>query len=389
MLERKESSAAEHNGPDSKQYLAKQPLILALLSTLAILCFGAVSGLSSIYHAQRRNLGAQWFDRGEKDLRAARYSQAVAAFRTALLYSRDNYVFQLDLAQALLGEKRTEEASSYLMNLWEREPEDGLVNLELARIAAQKGQAEQALKYYHNAIYATWPSDRQEERQQTRLELIDYLLKIGERPQARSELIALAANAGDDPALQAQLGDLFMKAQDYADALAAYRQSFKVSSEKPAALAGAGQAAFELARYRQAQQYLQAAMAAGVHDPEVADLLKTAELVLQMDPFRRQLSAAQRDRIAIEAFQTAGQRLDACVAAAGSSPSGPALQNLSESWTKMKPHMNPRGLRQDPDLVENAMELVFNIERQTTATCEASNATDHALLLIARLHEGT
>ena len=62
----------------------------------------------------------------------------MSELRTALLYSRDNYSYQLNLAEALLGEGRRDEASAYLVNLWEREPENGQVNLELAYIAAQK-----------------------------------------------------------------------------------------------------------------------------------------------------------------------------------------------------------------------------------------------------------
>jgi hypothetical protein len=58
----------------------------------------------------------------------------------------------------------SEKAYAYLINLWEREPENGLVNLELARIAAQKGDTEQALRYYHNAIYAVWPGDQEVQR---------------------------------------------------------------------------------------------------------------------------------------------------------------------------------------------------------------------------------
>ena len=95
--------------------------------------------MSRAYHAQREALGNRWFTRGVADLNARRYDKAVADFRSALLYSRDNYHYQLDLAEALIGLVRTGEAYSYLLNLWEREPENGLVNLELARIAAQRG----------------------------------------------------------------------------------------------------------------------------------------------------------------------------------------------------------------------------------------------------------
>ena len=39
------------------------------------------------------------------DLKAKRYHAAVRDFRGALLYSRDNYSYQLNLAEALLGMK--------------------------------------------------------------------------------------------------------------------------------------------------------------------------------------------------------------------------------------------------------------------------------------------
>lgn len=365
----------------------REPVILALLSTVAVVFFSAVSGLSGIYHAQQKSLGIQWFARGTKDLGAQRFAPAVAEFRSALLYSRDNYSYQLSLAQALLGQNRTDEASAYLSNLWDREPENGFVNLYLARIAVQKEESDQALRYYHNAIYATWPDDQRTARRDARLELIDYLLKINDKPQAQSELIALAANWEGDTALQARIGGLFLKAQDYRDALKAYRVSFEGSRKDPGILAGAGRAAFELRQYRDAHQYLQAAVEAGSREPDVPAKLKTAELVLQMDPFRRQISIAERGRLVIEAYTVAGQHLDSCIAATGSGPAGEALQNLSETWTTMKPQMTERGLRRNPDLTESAMELVFNIERQSASGCSATPA-DQALLLIGKLHEG-
>ena len=178
--------------PGLRYYLKREPLILAVLSALAVLAFLGVSGLSRIYHAQQAALGNRWSARGEADLKARRYQLAVNEFRTALLYSRDNYPYQLDLAEALIGLKRTNEAYAYLVNLWEREPENGLVNLELARIAVQRADTEKALRYYHNAIYAIWPGDQEVQRRNARLELIEYLLSINGKTQAQAELIALA-----------------------------------------------------------------------------------------------------------------------------------------------------------------------------------------------------
>jgi len=374
---------ARVKGQDLRLYVTREPVILALLSALAVAFFLIVTVLSHIYHAQQSSLGNRWFTRGVADLKGKRFEPAIAEFRTALLYSRDNYSYQLNLAEALIGGKRTTEAYSYLVNLWEREPENGLVNLELARIAAQEGQTEAALRYYHNAIYATWPGDQELERRDTRLELIEFLLRINAKTQAQSELIALAANLADDPSQQARVGDLFVQAQDYEHALAEYRLSLKSERHNPAALAGAGQAAFELGRYPLAQRYLQAAVAANPSDTQSAARLRTTELVLEMDPFRRQLSVARRNRIVMDAFAAAGQRLKSCSALGGSQ------QNLAESWSKMKTQITERGLRRDPDLVEEAMDLVFRIERQTSAACGEPAGTDMALLLIAKLHEGS
>jgi hypothetical protein len=109
-----------------------------------------------------------------------------------------------------------------------------------------------------------------------------------------------------------------------------------------------------------------------------------------MDPFQRQISADQRNRIVIEAYAAAGDRLKSCSANASASSSAETLeQNLADSWEKMKAKINPRDLQRDPDLAEGAMELVFEIERQTKAVCGSPTGTDLALLLIAKLHEGS
>jgi tetratricopeptide (TPR) repeat protein len=366
-------------------YLRQRPTMLALLSVLAVLFFVTVTGLSRAYRAEREALGNRWFGRGLADLNANRYDAAVTEFRSALLYSRDDFSYQLNLAEALIGLRHTGEASAYLLNLWDREPQNGLVNLELARIAAQRGQTDQAVRYYHNAVYAAWPGDKSGRRREARLELIELLLRSHDLAQAQAELIALAENVGDDPAAQEQVGDLFLRAEDYQHALAAYHIAIKSEHRSPALMAGAGYAAFQLAQYPRAQRYLQAAVAGDPKDTQSADRLKTTEMILQMDPFRRQISMAERNRIVVQAFATAGQRLKNCPVppAPGSGPS------LSDSWAALKGEITEVRLRRNPDLVDTAMDLVFRVERQTSAACGMPTGADLALLLISKLHEGS
>src|SRR5258708_1890459 len=87
---------------DLRGYLRQQPVMLAVLAVLAVIFFLAVTGLSRAYHAQREALGSRWFNRGVADLNAQRFDAAVMEFRSALLYSRDNYSYQLNLAEALI-----------------------------------------------------------------------------------------------------------------------------------------------------------------------------------------------------------------------------------------------------------------------------------------------
>jgi tetratricopeptide (TPR) repeat protein len=410
-----------------RPYLTREPLWLAALAALALVLFLAVGGVSRAFHAQQQALGQRWFNRGAADLKAHNFDAAVTEFRAALRYSRDDFTYQLNLAEALMGRAHTGEAQAYFINLWEREPEDGLVNLELARITAQRGETQKALRYYHNAIYATWPGDQEVERRETRLELIEFLLKIGAKAQAQAESVALSDNLANEPSpggpsqdeavQQVRIAELFLRVQDYEHALAAYRAALRSDRHNPAALAGAGMAAFELGLYSVAQRYLQVAAATEPGDAQIIATLKVAEGALEMDPFRRGISVAQRDRIVAQAFASAGERLQTCNAAQGttrdptenssdrkgSTASAVATKNpatsaattapgpqlsLAERWEKMKPQISEAGLRRNPDLVEPAMELVFGIERQTSATCGTPEGTDMALLLIGKLHEG-
>lgn len=388
MLAAQENKTGIAKRWDLGLYIKQPPVMLALLALLGVIFFLAVAGLSRAYHAQREALGSRWFRRGVADLNAPRYDSAVTEFRAALLYSRDNYDYQLNLAEALIGLGRTAEAYSYLVNLWERQPENGLVNLELARIAAQRGQTEQAQRYYHNAIYAVWPDDQEAKRRDTRLELIEYLLSINAKAQAQAELIALQENLGEGSAQQKRVGDLFLRAQDYEHALAAYRLCLKSDRHNEGALAGAGWAALQLGRYPLAERYLQAAGAENPGDTQSAERLKTTQLVLRMDPFRRQISAVERDRIVVEAFATAGKRLSSCASPKAAAPSTSSQPSLDDRWAKLKPQITWQELRRNADVVEHAMDLVFEIERQTSANCGTPTGEDLALLLISKLHEG-
>lgn len=368
---------------EASSYLKRQPVTLALLTGLAVVSFLAVSALARIHDAQRESLAERWAQRGVDNLNADNYSAAIEDFRTALLYSRDNAAYRLSLAEALMGLKREDEARAYLVNLWEQEPDNGLVSLELARIAVSKNETQQALRYYHNAIYGTWTSNPDAKRRQARLELIAYLMRINARPQAEAELIDLAATVGDSAPEQEQLGEMFANVGDFERALAAFRTSLRLNRHDPAALAGAGEAAYQLGRYPEAERYFQDALIAKPHDPQIAQRLKMTEYVLHWDPFRQGLNQKQQNQIALAAFAAAGDRLKSCKVLNAQE------QQFQQQWTKLQPQMTARKLEDNPDTLNPAMNLVFAIEKETASSCGPQSDTDQALLLVASLRQGT
>ena len=384
--------ATSNSDRSLRWYAAREPIVLGVLTLLAIAGFAGVSALSRLFHRQQQARATRWYNRGTADLTAGSLRRAVADFRTAMLFSRDNYSYQLGLAEALAaqGSAGKQEAYVYLLDLWEREPENGTVNLALARILAEKGDKDEALRYYHNAIYALWKDNPDAERRGARLELAEFLLHENAITQAQAELIALSGDLPDDPALHIRVGDLFMQTQDNVHALAEYRQGLRMDHQNSKAMAGIGKAAFELGNYSLSQRYLQEAVARGA-DSQSTQLLDTVNMVRRMDPFQRKIPASQRARIVVGAFGTAGRRLQDCVSRAKPQATGSPANNeqtLSAQWSVLKPKITGAGLRRDPDAVESAMDLVFAIERDTSSECGAPTGADLALLLISQLHEG-
>lgn len=370
-------------------YAAREPLVIIVLSLTAIAFFFLVNSLSGLYQRTLSSRARSWSTLGEQDLRTGRIAEAMKDFQVALTYSRDNFNYELSLAQTLVTLKRTEEARVYLINLWQRQPENGSVNLELARIYASKNDVTQALRYYHNAIYAVWTGNAEAQQLSARLELVRFLLDSKSFNQAEAELIAVGRNVPEDASLQMEIGDLFMRVPDYDRALVLYRQALKLDRHNPDAMARIGRAAFELGEYHMAERYLQQSLAARHDDAQSAQLLATSRAVQKLDPYTS-WSSIERDRTVLSDFDIAGNRLNSCIAASNSGQaSNPALQSLNTQWMDMKKRLNKNSLRVHPDWSDSAMDLVFNIERETSSSCGSPAGDDLLLLMIAKKHGGS
>lgn len=369
--------------------IAHRPaVVIASLALLAVMGFAGVTRLTNRFGEQQKALARHLYEQGLAEQQAGKPEIALQHFRAALTYSHDNFQYQLSLARALRDSGRTDESETYLVNLWERAPQDGAVNLALGRLAAREKLLDKTIQYYHNAIYGVWPSNSDENRLNAWFELVEFLLRQNARPQAQAELITLSAELPPRPELQLRVADLFARVQDSPHALLEYQHVLQINRGNPQALAGAGVAAFNLARYRTAVRYLEAAVAANPQDTQ-AQMLQISRLVLDEDPFGRGLSTDERHRRIRSIFEDAGKRLDACLSSQPASRSGEtlaAVPPLKVSWKEMKTKLARLGLHGESGLADEVMDLVLQIEQQT-ANC-GETPQDQALLLLAQNRAG-
>lgn len=378
----------------------REVLVLATLLAITVAAFAGVTGLMHRFKSWQSKLAARRYERGQESLRAGQPAQAAQEFRSALHFNPDDPAALLSLAESLIAENRLDEAEAYFLNLWDRQPQDATVNLQLARLAARRHMLPQALRYYHNAIYGIWENNPVERRIAARLELVNFLLQQNSDTQAESELIAMEPGLSPDASLHVKVADLFMRIPDYRNAFREYVQALKISRNSQAAAAGAGETAFNLGEYRTAVLYLEAASARSHDDQHSRALLETARLVLEVDPFLRHLSGLdRRDRI-LKAYRVAVKRLAGCIKSRGEStpPVAPrtpgvvypdqVLQGLVTRSRQLKSQMTPATLMKNPELPSAAMDFVFDVEEQTKQTCGDPTGIDEALLLTGRNREG-
>jgi tetratricopeptide (TPR) repeat protein len=218
-----------------------------------------------------------------------------------------------------------------------------------------------------------------------------------------------------------------------------FTEALRLNPKQPAALRGAGEAAFQLGRYLQAARYLDRARRAGPLDPKSEELLATSRLVLEWNPYAKGLNPRQQAARIVQAFTQARRRLNQCAALRGialtpalqtpaatakpappstpqnnnapglvakilssikpgengSPQAGPApgnsspaaMQQLQQQVTQVRRGMLAGKLERDPQLAELTVGVVNQIEIVTAQQCGMPKGPDLALLLLAHQAE--
>ncbi len=384
-----------------KSNLRRPPVVIALLSAAAVLSFLSVSHLVHRFREQEKALARHLYAQGKADMDSGKPKEALTYLRAALSYQRDEFQYQLDLSRALRDSGQTGEARTYLLGLWQRSPDDGAVNLALGRLAAREGQTAETIHYYHNAAYGVWNTDAEVHRRNTQFELIDFLIKQQARAQAQAELITLAASLPADNEVQMKIAERFANLGDYNQAFSQYSSILAHDPRNASAEAGAGEAAFQLRRFRTAEKYLAEAAKSDPANAQIDQPLRLTRKLIESDPFLPGLSNVERGRRIRAAFNQAGSRLTLCLQdssanfgsnqsnstfASGTDEGGATnVLDLAQQWNALKPKRSISQLDSSQD--ERMMDLVFKIEQQTQNSCAATDF-DQALMLLSQDRDG-
>ncbi|HVB34352.1 MAG TPA: tetratricopeptide repeat protein [Patescibacteria group bacterium] len=368
---------------------SREAVLLTALAALGIM-FGITEVAVGFYHTKQTELAQMWFQKGSSALASERPQEAIGDFRNALSYDPDNSSYQLRLAQALTAASRNVEAESYLLDLWSREPGSGEINLELAQLEARSGSAD-AARYFDNAIYGVWTSEPEQHRWQARMQLFQFYRSRGKSGQAQAELLAMAADTPrNDYQRQTEIGQLQMESNNPRQALQQFRLALRVSPRYAPALAGAGQAEFDVGEYQDALPYLESAVKLDPKDQQTVSLLKMTRLVIENDPFQIGLDERQRTERSLDAYLQALSSLTDCANKQGVAldASGASPNALQQTWALGQRQLElMTHFRGQPQTVLQLMNFVFSGEDLAASECGPLQGKDQALWLIGKKHQ--
>ena len=364
------------------RFVHREIIVLIILCGAAIAGFLVTKAAATSAHAQRLSDAATWHARGTAALAEGRLDDALTALGRARALDRDRDAHHLSFATALAEAGQLDAAQQVLLGLRETRPENPDVNLGLAELAAASGSAEAAVQYYQRALYGEWTPARLDDRARVRVSLIEYQLATGMRSQAAAQLLLLAADLPSDAPRQMQAARLFLAAGEPEHALDHYQRVLESEPDHAAALAGAGDAAFEIGDFAAARGYYDRVPDG---DAEVEAKLELVRVVLANDPLQPRLSNAERRRRLAAGHVRAQLLIQACrVHLAGTSAQEEQLDALASELAALGTVLAARRPLES-DVIADGVALISGVVSFASEGCGPLTADARSWLLIGRL----
>jgi tetratricopeptide (TPR) repeat protein len=377
------------NEPDTSRALDRRVLLLALLVAIAVGLFLFTRSAALREHRMEIRLAGIWYNTGERQIGAGAIDEAIDSFRRAIANDRQNRKYAFALADALAAGNHDQEAEQTVLRLHELDPANAEINLDLARLAAKRGDFSEALHSYENAIYGHWTGTGIDERQrEVRVELVRFLLANQQRDRALSELLILNSDLPEAATSHVEAGDLFLQAGDPRHGLQNFTEAIKLDPHNPPALSGGGEASFQLGDYSAAERDLEASRELGSLPPHAEQTLSLARMVLSADPLARGIGPKEREQRLMVGYQQAFQRMQDCLTRPSLQMNAPDMQALATEAATTRARIQGKRIRYDPDLLRYGLDLIYRMETTTNIHCGEPMGMDEALLLIASKRDG-
>lgn len=372
-----------------RQLVIHDSFAFLILLAITTVLFAVTLFLFKSFSAHRTEIAHQAGEDGRIALSQGRPHDAIGELRTALAYAPNERNYELLLAQALGQDGRLEEAINYFLNLWESQPGDGFINLQLARLERQRDERQAAINYYRASVFGSWTGDGVIRRRDVRLELANYLIDQKMFALAQTELLIAASNAPSIPALSVALGDALLRANDQTDAMKQYQKAIFEDSRNAVAYEKAGRLAYAMGGYTHAREWLErslresAGAVSNAAEPEddATAMLKNSERLLVLDPALAPTRTERVNRILVER-SIAKKRFDACLKQAVPVPT--SMETLSSRWTASSVNSTFPVLMRDDSNQDLVRSLIDGTETTTAKLCGAPQGDDALLLLLAQ-----
>jgi len=370
----------------ANQDFGRRPSTNSLVGLAFIIAFVIVALAfidSALEKAERRDLESQAQQahaQGAQLVRQGKLDPAIELLRKAHTLERDNTLYELDLIDALIKTKRSDDAEPLMNEILLHEPDDGRANLSAARLALEKGKSADAISYYHRAIYGDWPQNAPAHRVAARMELVHLLAVEGRKQELLAELLPLEEEAKTNIPIQKELGRLFLVVGSPSRAAEAYRAMIDRNPKDADAHSGLGDAELEMGEYRNARAAFLTALHYKPRDASIQKGLDLSKALTDLDPTPRRLASMEKYRRSIHILQLAYGNLNACLAQHPGVQPADAAQELSTAGDALaaKPPSHANN-----ELSESVLGIAEKTWQARVAVCGATvSRQDEALRLI-------
>ena len=368
--------------------LNREILLLIALAVGAIGVFAFTKSMAAKEQQMDARIAAISYEEGQRQFSSGQIEKAIDSFRKATTDALRDRTYALALANALAAGNHDAEAQQTLLRLREGNPEDAEINSQLAKLAAKRGEVDDAVHYYQNALYGRWAGTQVDERKlQLRVELIRFLLVNQQRDVALSELLILDADLPRSAVAHVNTARLFVQAGDPLHALKNYDAAIELDKDNVDALTEAGETVFRQGDYPRAEVYLRAAVKLNPNSEKTRRLLSITEMVLSEDPLDPHITKQEEQERLFRGLTQASQRLQGYLSQTTDSQEISQLDALREQALAMESELHSK-LPPDPEQTRSGVELIYAIEKATSAATVEPDGFDRALLLIGQKHGG-